>query len=479
MRKYFLLLFSLFSLALFFVVATQKTEAASLLNASASATTSRPSPSSPLFIPDPMSIGTSSARVYDNLSTFLSSDSAKFFNNGVFSEILTVATTSADRQTLFFTGAATAAHNRTSVITAPITAMHQFVFTTQTAIPVNGTIEITYPNSGSLDTVQASPSANTWMFNGLSTSNIKQKISQGTAGCNWTKSGDTNGSGGQTPKLVCTVTGAIIPAGATVWVWVGCSTYTNGTSCATQNPNLINPTALTGRGIADVKNINVITYDVSGGNILDSSSLKMGTIDSVFVVAHVDPTFTFRIDGVASGVDINTLCSGYTSATYFTQNQSGVNFPTTGTDVNLGTVSSGGPNYAAQKMSIVSNTSVGYVITATSSGFLVNPSSGKYIVNTQGNVTANNTPAPVVMPGTGGFGINACDSSSRVNTTTWGTTAPKFANPSQNFYYTLVNYAGALSGTDNIYVVYGAQAQATTPPGDYWEIMTYTASVAF
>lgn len=477
MRKSLLLL-SLCIGASFFTLTASKTEAASLLNASASATTSRPSPSSPIILPDPMAIGTSSARVSNNLSTFLSSDSAKFFNNGSFSETLTVATTSADRQTIFFTSGATAAHNKTSVIFTPITAMHQFVFTTQTAIPITGTIELVYPNSSSAtgaDLVQASPSASTWMFNGLSGSNIKQKFSQSAATCTWTISGATNGSNNQTPKAICTVAGASIPAGTTVWVWVGCSSYTNGTSCATQSPTLINPTSISARGVADVKNISVNTYDVSGGNILDSSTLKMGTIESVFVVAHVDPTFTFRIDGVAASTDLNTVCSGLTGATYITN----ATYPSTSTDVNLGTITSGGTTYAAQKMSVTSNTGVGYTITATSSGFLLNPPTGKYVVNTQGNVTANNTPAPVVMPGTGGFGISACDSSSRVNTSIWGTTAPKFANPSQNFYYTLVNYAGSLSGTDTIYAVYGAQAQATTPPGDYWEIMTYTASVAF
>lgn len=474
MRKSLLLL-SLCTAFSVFMFTASKTEAASLLNASASATTSRPSPSSPITLPDPMAVGTSSARVFNNLSTFLSSDSAKFFNNGSFSETLTVATTSADRQTIFFTSGATAAHNRTSVITAPITAMHQFVFTTQTAIPVSGTIEISYPTAVAGDTVQSSPSASTWMFNGLSTSNIKQKLSQSAATCSWTTSGNVNGTGVQTPKAICTVATASIPAGTTIWIWIGCSSFTNGTSCATQNPNLINPTSITARGSADIKSINVTTYDVSGGNVLDTSTLNMGTIESVFVVAHVDPTFTFRIDGVAASTDLNTVCSGLTGATYITN----ATYPSTSTDVNLGTITSGGTTYAAQKMSITSNTSVGYTITATSSGFLLNPPTGKYVVNTQGNVTANNTPAPVVMPGTGGFGISACDSSSRVSTSIWGTTAPKFANPSQNFYYTLVNYAGSLSGTDTIYAVYGAQAQATTPPGDYWEIMTYTASVAF
>ncbi len=449
--------------------------AISLVNASASATTSRPSPSSPLSAADPLNAGSSTVTVFDNKSTFLSSDSAKFFKNGAYSETLTVATTSADKLTLFFTGNTANLQNKTSVIAVPITAMHTMVFTTQTAIPVNGTIEIAYPTLGSSDSNQASPSASGWMFNGLTTGNIKS--TQG-ANCSWGISG-TSANG--TPKVTCTVQTSTIPAGTTLWVFLGCSTYTAGsTSCTTQAPVIINPTKFpTGtRGLEsgnDVKNITVTTYSAASGSILDQSTLKMGTVESVFVVAHVDPTFSFRIDGVDANTDLNTVCSGLTSSTYNTGS-----FPSTPTEVNLGTVGTGSPNYNAQKMTITSNTGSGYTITATSSGFLLNPATGKYITNTQGNVTANNTPSPVTMPGGGGYGIGACDSNGRVNTTTWGTTAPKFANPSPSFYYTLVNYTGTLStGSDVIYALYGAQALSTTPPGDYWQIVTYTASVVF
>jgi len=257
------------------------------------------------------------------------------------------------------------------------------------------------------------------------------------------------------------------------------TTTSAGGSCTTQKPLIINPTNTGTRGNASIKNISVSTQDGSS-NILDNATLKLGTIESVFVVAHVDPTFTFRIDGVASGVDLNTVCTGYTAATYVTDANNGPSFPTTGTEVNLGTVTNGLVNYAAQKMTITSNTASGYTITATSSGFLLNPATGQYIVNAQGNVTANNTPVPALMPASGGYGISACDSGGRVATGVWGTTAPKFANPNPTFYYTLVSYAGALTtGSESIYSVYGARAQTTTPPGDYWQIITYNASVTF
>ena len=70
-------------LALLFCLAVflpQKTQALGLQNASASATTSRPSPSAPLSVDH--ASGVSTITIKDNVSTFLASDSATFFNSG-------------------------------------------------------------------------------------------------------------------------------------------------------------------------------------------------------------------------------------------------------------------------------------------------------------------------------------------------------------------------------------------------------------
>jgi len=361
--------------------------------------------------------------------------------------------------------------------------MHSFIFTTQNAIPVGGTIEITYPAAVAGDTVQASPSANTWMFNGQTTGNMKVKFSQGTATCTFTKSGDVNGTGVQTPKIICTVATGIVPAGTTVTLLVGCSTMT-GAACTAQVPQIINPTNNTLlRGISTVRNIEVATYTTSGGSLLDNATLKMGTIESVFVVAHVDPTFTFRIDGVAASTDMDSS-SSFCGTAYADSIITNSQYPSTSTDVNFGTITSANPTYAAQKFTVTSNTNGGYAITATSSGFLVNPSTGIYIPNVQGNVTANDTPVPASFPaaGTGAYGISPCDDSAygRVNTTKWGQAPPLFANPSSQFFYNLVTRNGALAANGDIsFVVYAAQAASNTPPGDYWQIMTYTASATF
>lgn len=458
----------------------EKASAASLANASASASTSRPSPSSPLSSADPLTAGSSQVTVFNNVSTYLSSDSAKFFKGGAYSETINIATTSADKLTAYFTAGTANLQNKTSVLAVPITAVHTIAFTTQSAIPSGGKITITYPNTAAADTNQASPSANTWMFNGLTAGNIVAKVGVG-AGAATIAGGacvPTAGTGGTAPSITCTTSGGTISSGVPVWIFIGCTAFNSVPQCSTPVPTLINPTNTGTRGTASVKSIVLQTKDASS-NLLDASTLKMGTIESVFVVAHVDPTFSFTISGSPAAATVNT---NYTCTPTYGLTAMNSGFATTPTEVNLGTLSSSSTNYAAQALNVTSNTGVGYAITATSSGFLLNPSSGEYIVNAQGDVTGNDAPVPAVIPtgGTGGYGITACDMQSRVNTTTWGNLTPKFANPSPNYYYTLVNYAGTPSTpSDLIMVIYAARAGSTTPPGDYWQIITYTASVTF
>lgn len=144
-------------------------------------------------------------------------------------------------------------------------------------------------------------------------------------------------------------------------------------------------------------------------------------------------------------------------------------------------------------MTITSNAVLGYTVTATSSGFLINPATGYYIPNFNGNPTNNNTPAPSEGTAANGYGIHPCDPQSYAAThvfkTLWynaGKDKPKYANPSSSFYYTLVNYVGTLgnenvptTGKDIFTIIYRVNPAVSTPPGDYWQIMTYNVSATF
>jgi len=460
-----------------------KAFAATLSNVSNTISTSRPSASTPLSANSAAAAG--SVSVYNNGSIFLASDSATLW--GQTPETITVSTVSANKQTVFFASNTSNAHTNGTVASTPITAVHTVKFSTITSIPTGGSIRIIFPTSASSDTNQSSPSASTFMLNDINTSNIKLNISSGTTTCTFSTTGTGAGSA---PAINCNTANADLAGGTTVTILVGCASA--GTSCAATNqrPALINPTKTAAQGTADTWNIQIKTYSEAdgGGTILDAATARIGTVESVNVMAHIDPTLTFTIAGIANNTDLSgaAYCeSGHAADT----TNSG--FGTTPSEINLGTLVSTQINRAAQALTITSNAGGGYTITATSSGHFINPATGYWIPDAQGTPTANDTPAPAVMAsGTPGFGIHACDANSKVTKSTWcnsgdstcDTTATdvNFANPSQSFYYTLVNSAVMpASGGDKIIVEYAAAVASTTPPGDYRTTLTYVATPIF
>lgn len=447
------------------LIITNKANATTLNRVSDNITTSRPSPSTPLSAD--ASVGSGSVAVYNNGSIFLASDSAHFY--GGTTENINVATMSATNTNIFFTNTTVNAHLNGTVIATPITAVHTIAFTTITTIPANGSIIITFPTSNASDTNQASPSATTFMPNGLISADI---VSSQTSNLSCSLNSFTAGNA---PTITCNNTNPIA-GGTAITIMIGCSAGTS--SCTTQVPTLINPTKTASAGVADIWKVNINTYSgASGtGTILDNGSTKIGTIESVQVIAHIEPTFTFTISGVANNIAMSSVCTSNGTTT-------NTGIATTATSVNLGTLTAATVSYAAQQMVITSNAISGYSLTATSSGHLLNPANGYFIADAQGTATANDTPAPAAIAAGGNkFGIHPCDLSaqSKVNTTTWGNSTLLFANPSPSYYYTLVNSTTSpASSGDTFYVEYGASPQGTTPPGDYRTTLTYVATSIF
>ncbi|HXS15356.1 MAG TPA: hypothetical protein VN711_04455, partial [Candidatus Saccharimonadales bacterium] len=150
---------------------TQKTFAVgTILNASDTITTSRPSASSPLNTDQ--AAGASSVSVVDNGSIYLASDSASFWpdtgeTGNYFINIGTMSAQisgSPNTRKLYLTNTVSNAHHKGDAVYVPITAMHKISFKTTTAIPSSGKIILTLPGSGS---DIASPSATAFSFNGL------------------------------------------------------------------------------------------------------------------------------------------------------------------------------------------------------------------------------------------------------------------------------------------------------------------------
>lgn len=355
-------------------------------------------------------------------------------------------------------------------------AMHTISFTTTQAIPTNGRIVVSFPPLANGDVNNAaSASASTFELNNLQPSQIKvseENIDFTTA----VTFSLTNSTGsGSSPTITMNNTGQAIPANTIISLFLGCN-LTNGISCTNQAPTILNPGKTNSAGISDIWKVTVITYDDTNTR-LESANIQIATTDPVNVQATILPFLSFIIAGLPDGTAITSpqYCGALHEPLV-----TNAGLQTNSTNVDLGTLLSKQPHYAAQTLTLFSNGLHGYAIVATGSGNMRGVASGYMIPNAQGNPTTANTPSPQpITANAEAFGIHACDAHSKVNSLFWGTSPIKFANPSQ-FYYTIAssNFAPASSG-DTMIVVYGMNVVDKTPGGQYQTTLTYIATPLF
>ena len=473
-RLIFSLIIFLFTAGLF----SDKSYAATLTAVKDTVTTSRPSASAPLQADQ--AAAAAQVTIFDNKSFYLASDSAILqVDTGQTQNTVNVASMSAagtpasGQRVVYFTNTAANTHHAGTAMIVPVTAMHTVQFTTQTAIPASGKIVIAFPGSG-LNT--ASPSATTFSFNSLASGQISYKL-DGTRTCTFTISA---------PNITCTVdAGGAVAGGTTITFLIGCADgSSNETTCTTQAPRLINPTktAAGGQGAAtttaDSWKIAIQTQD-STSVLLDSANAAVGTIEPVIVTANVDPTLTFTIAGIADATAINNGNTTGCTNSELTNSGTGAS----GTNVNLGTVSSATIRISAQTITVSTNAVNGYSLTATSSGHLINVANGNWI-------TDSTTPT-VMTAGTSWFGIHPCGLD--VTAGTWGTGATgggagaKYAWPTQTTSVSLATKTSGPVGSPNpgptgsgiVSMEYAATVDVTVPAGTYQTYVTYVATPTF
>jgi len=474
----FVLIFFLSSTSFF----VQKANAASLTSVSDTISTSRPSAAAPLSAAVLSGVG--ELQIFDNGSFFLASDSAVILKDAanetsdVSLKIASMSATgvpSATNRIVYFTNTVSNPHHQGVALVTPVTSTHTIKFTTISTIPSSGTILITFPGSGSNT---ASPSATGFSFNGeLATPT--DVICFPTSACATSKASN------QLNSFTFT-TNAIIAGGTTIYINIGCTTAGSG-PCTAFAPRLINPTKTAAAGSADTWKVNVQTTDTvaNGSVVLDSAILRAATVESVQVQATVEPTITFSIAGLANSANYNT------SATQCGSETSNSGIDSTATSVNLGLLSSGILNKVAQTLTVTTNGSSGYAITATASGHLINPASGVYFSDANGPsgsnpLTANDTPGPQpIATGSSDFGISPCGA--RVPTLIWGLSGTivsnsNFSNPwntgTNGFSVTIASYTGPVSN-DVTVVRYAVGVSTTHPSGLYSNVFSYVATATF
>jgi hypothetical protein len=446
--------------------------AVTLSNAKDTISTSRPSASAYINPGGTSPYGATDTvvSIVNNGSRYLASDSARIIGSpgAVIGNPLSVASQSADLTSVYLGnsgGSAAGSTALTDLLIMPVTAKHTIQFTTPSGSAATGKIVVTFPGSGSNI---ASPSATTFSFNGLASGNIS---TTGASCGSYTISA---------PTITCNLNAVLSPSTVVVMT-IGNTT-----------PQLINPTKAAAAGSNDSWTLNLQVTD-STGTPIDSAKIGIATIDSVKVTADVDPSLTFTISGINSGnvSSAVTSCSGTDALS---------NVPaSTATEVSLGFLRNGIINLSAQKLTVATNGSQGYVISATSSGQFINPATGYWIKGLNGDtaLSANDVTAPATFGAnpSEGFGISACGTPALVNTNQWGTAncstgfscGWKYSNPyntgTNSFYATIASYTGgavdATSANGQVAVKYAATVNSTTPPGTYRTIFTYVATATF
>lgn len=458
---------------------TSKANAASLSSLSDTISTSRPSASAPLN--SDQAASATQVTIIDNGSIFLASDSAVLWpDTGETLNTVNVASMSAqisgtpNTRIVYFTNTAANTHHKGDPITTAISAMHKIRFTTISAIPASGKVVITFPGSG-VNT--ASPSATTFAFNGLNaTGGLPSTIVTNNITCNANSSVSA-------PSITCETTGSVA-ANTTITFLIGCTAQSGG-ECTTSSPRMINPTKTAAAGTADIWKITVKTQDATPAD-LDSASAKIGTVEAVQVQGTVEPTLTFSIAGLANSANYNSSASQCGSET----SNSGVD--STATFVNLGVLSNGYISKAGQTLTVSTNGSAGYAITATSSGRFINPASGFWIpgANSDTALTANDTPVPTsIVAGTPEFGISPCGIRVPTASPNWGGTGQTvasgalFSNPwntgTNSYYATIASYTGGAVTSEVTVIRYASTVSGTTPAGIYSNYFTYVATATF
>jgi hypothetical protein len=470
----------------------QKAQAASFVAVSDTISTSRPSAAAPITAN--INANDISTTVIDNGSIYLASDSAQIYaDNGMETGDFGVNVASMSAQlagptrNIYFTAKWLHSHHLGNAVVVNITATHTIKITTNDPIVSGGHILITFPAASSNI---ASPSASGFSLNGLTSANMATFVQ-----CNPTTA---CGGGGQSisgSTITLTTTAAQGASGQQViYIAVGCQTAVSAAGvCTAPNPILINPTKLATAGTSDQWKILIQSSD-TGGIIQDSSKALIATIESVQVQALVEPSLTFTIAGLANATNYNdgsttTQCGSETS-------KSGID--STATTVNLGILNNARINTAAQKLTVTTNGSTGYSITATSSGHLLNPVNGVFITDANlGSATglsANDTPIPAaITAATPAFGISPCGADVPTTTPNWGGTGQTtsvgalFSNPwnsgNKAYYATIATESSGPSNGDSTHgitiVRYGATVSGTTPAGIYSTVFTYVASASF
>lgn len=198
------------------------------------------------------------------------------------------------------------------------------------------------------------------------------------------------------------------------------------------------------------------TYSDACSTPLDTVVVAFSYNDGALVTLTIDPTLTFSVNGVGSGVNINGATTTIVS---------------TGTGIDFANaVTSAAKGVSAHRLDVTTNASGGYVVYLRHTGLLTN-----VVSDTISNHTGTNgTPTAFPAAGTEAWGYTTEDSSLT------GGTADRFTNPGNlwaGFSTTnqpVMDNPSATAGTDQTEVGHQVGVSTSTEAGDYQNTIIYT-----
>ncbi len=248
--------------------------------------------------------------------------------------------------------------------------------------------------------------------------------------------------------------------------------------------NIINPTPSDGHstGTADSFNIR-IQHINSSFAVADSVTTAIGVIEAVRVTAVVAPQISFTIAGVSSAV---STCGITTSVT------------TTASTVPFGELSISAFTHAAQTLTVSTNASNGYAVTAIendqlglNSGTCTGDNTGADCIrDTIGDNSdiSHTAPGDWELTATKGFGYTMENSDAAAivfehdtvaGNCTGNYCAKQFADAEDSQVPQQLFSSTTVADTENINVCYKAVIPTTQSAGTYDNYITYTATATF
>lgn len=349
--------------------------------------------------------------------------------------------------------------------------VHHISFRTSTSVP-DGFFRILIPASGTSNNNDTNPDPDGFDFNTITNANASAAA---TTNFNWvtayegaTVSGGTNCTAGyHCFEFHYTGTG---PSGSDIHLYIGDTTK-----------SLIAPAPASGHnlGVADTYpvlvqqfpgNVNPSTYTP-----IDANKGRIALIESVRVTATVDPSISFQIIGMTSGI---TACGVTTTV----NTQTAPNAPLS---VPFGTLSLNTFATAAHTLIVSTNALNGYIVTA-----IENDQMGKDAGTTPfipdntcdaGTCTVTTAGNWVTPAGNAGFGYSLEAVSGATVEFTAGASfnSKPFANAAGLQPPTRIMYSTGVSNDHRANVCYRVSVDATQAAGDYENMVTYTATASF